>query len=78
MAKIVNQKPAETIYTLELTQKELNTFVRLIGCMASNEYEGLVLSDSMVPIKKERILTYGEVVYTYDELKDKTDYWGDF
>lgn len=73
MAKIINEKPAETIYTLELTQKELNTFVRFIGSINGSDYRTVVCND-IIRINSDNLLTWSEATELYDNLRHKTTY----
>lgn len=71
MANIIAEKHTDTTYTVELTQKELNTLVHLAGRLN----ERLYLEGMTAYTAREELLSFMEVNRLYRELSDKTTYF---
>lgn len=69
MAKVISKQPAETIYTLELTQKEYNTFVKLLGDLTASKYEGI--TDGF---NKNQLLSFEEADDLFCNLCSESTY----
>lgn len=71
MAQVLSTRHSETIYTVELTQRELNTICRLFRNLPRISYERHVINGFR---NDSHFLSYEELSDVHKSLKDKRDY----
>jgi hypothetical protein len=73
MAKHIKQVSAETIYTVELTQKELNTLVRFLGNTDEHQHKEII-HGSIGFVNVEKLMNYEEATALFHSLRVYANY----
>lgn len=72
MVKVLDKKQGEVIFTVELTQKELNTLARSLGVQSESYFEETILTGPYV--NSNKLLTSEETFQLFDLLADEATY----
>ena len=71
MANVIKQEVQETVFTVELTQKELNTFTRFLGNTSESEFNKIMRGHVF---EKAKFITHAEGDSVYRILRPLTNY----